>query len=37
MNNLFLCDCESDIITYVNNTILYGCERNMDLALNKLE
>ena len=33
----FSCDCESDIIAYVGNTILYACERNMDLALNKLE
>ena len=37
MNNLFPCDCESDIIAYVGNTILYACERNMNLALNKLE
>ena len=37
MYDLFLCDCESNIINYVDNTTLYVCETNMDLILSKLE
>ena len=37
MCDLFLCDCESNIINYVDNTTLYVCEPNMDLILSKLE
>ena len=34
---LFLCDCESNIMHYEDNTILYACEPNMDLVLSKIE
>ena len=37
MCDLFLCDCESNIINYADDTTLYACEPNMDLVLNKLE
>ena len=37
MCHLFLCDCESNIINYAEDTILYACEPNMDLVLSKLE
>ena len=37
MCNLFLCDCQSNIINYPNETTLYACEPNMDVALSKLE
>ena len=35
--DLFLCDCETKIINYTDNTTLYACEPNMDLLLSKLE
>ena len=34
---LFLCDCEINIINYADNTTLYACEPNMDHVLSKLE
>ena len=34
---LFLCNCESNIINYADDTTLYTCEPNMDLVLSKLE
>ena len=37
MCNLFLCDCETNIINYADDTTLYACEPNMDLELSKLE
>ena len=37
MCDLFLCDCESDIINYADDTTLYACEPNIDLVLSKLE
>ena len=37
MCDLFLCDCESNIINYADDTTLYACEPNMDLVLSKLE
>ena len=37
MWHLFLCDCESNIINYNDNTSLHACEPNMDLVLSKLE
>ena len=37
MFDLFLCDCETNIINYGDDTTLYACEPNMDLALIKLE
>ena len=37
MCDLFLCDCETIIINYVDDTTLYACEPNMDLVLSKLE
>ena len=37
MCDLFLCDCETNIINYADNTTLYTCEPNMDLILSKLE
>ena len=37
MCDLFLCDCESNIINYAGDTTLYACEPNMDLVLSKLE
>ena len=37
MCNLFLCDCESNIINYADYSTLYACEPNIDLVLNKLE
>ena len=37
MCHLFLCDCNSSIINYVDNTTLYACEPNMGLVLTKLE
>ena len=37
MCDLFLCDCETNIINYADDTTLYACEPNMDLVLDKLE
>ena len=37
MCDLFLCDCETNIINYADDTILYVCEPNMDLVLSKRE
>ena len=37
MRDLFLCDCETNIINCADDTTLYACEPNMDLALIKLE
>ena len=37
MCDLFLCDCETNIINYADDAILYACELNMDLVLSKLE
>ena len=37
MCNLFLCDCETNIINYADDTTLYACEPNMDFELSKLE
>ena len=37
MCNLFLRDCESNIINYADDTTLYACEPNMDLVSSKLE
>ena len=37
MWDLFLCDCESNIIIYEDDTILYACEPNMDIVLSKIE
>ena len=37
MCDLFLCDCETNIINYADDTTLYACEPNMDLVLSKLE
>ena len=37
MCNIFLCDCESNIINYVDDTTLCDCEPNMDLVFSKLE
>ena len=37
MCNLFLCDCETNIINYADDPTLYVCEPNMDLILSKLE
>ena len=37
MCDLFLCDCETNIINYADDTTLFACEPNMDLALIKLE
>ena len=37
MCNLFLSDCETNVINYVDDTTLYACEPNMDLELSKLE
>ena len=37
MFDLFLCDCESSIINYVDDITIYACEPNMDLVLSKLE
>ena len=37
MCGLFLCDCETNIITYAEDTTLYACEPNMDLVLSKRE
>ena len=37
MCNLFLCDCESNIINYADDTTLYACEPNIDFVLSKLE
>ena len=34
---LFLCDCESNIINYSDDTTLYACEPSMDLVLSTLE
>ena len=33
----FLCDCESNIINYADDTTLYAFEPNMDLVLSNLE
>ena len=32
MCNLFLCDCESNVINYANDTTLYASEANVDLV-----
>ena len=37
MCNLFLSDCETNVINYVEDTTLYACEPSMDLELSKLE
>ena len=37
MWDLFLCDCETNIINYVDDSTLYACEPNIDLVLSKLE
>ena len=37
MCDLFLCDCETNIINYADNTTLYAYEPNMDLVLSKPE
>ena len=37
MWDLFLCNCESNIINFGDGTSLYACEPNMDLVLSKLE
>ena len=37
MCNFFLCDCETNIINYADDTTLYACEPNMDLVLSKRE
>ena len=37
MCDLFLCDCETNIINYADDTTLYACEPNMDLVSSKLE
>ena len=37
MCDLFLCDCESNIINYADSTTLYACEPNMDFVLSKFE
>ena len=37
ISDLFLCDCETNIVIYVDDTTLYACEPNMDLVLSKLE
>ena len=37
MCDLFLCDCETNIITYGEDSTLYVCEPNMDLVLSKRE
>ena len=33
----FLCDCETNVVNYADNTILYASEPNMDFLLSKLE
>ena len=35
--NLFLCDCETNIINYADDTTLYACQPNKDLVLSKVE
>ena len=35
MCNLFIYDCKSNIINYVDDATLYACEPNMDLVLRK--
>ena len=37
MCDLFLCDCETNIINCADGTTLYACEPNMDLVLSKFE
>ena len=37
MCDLLLCDCETNIINYAEDTTLDACEPNMDLAMSKLE
>ena len=37
MCDLFLCDCKSNIINYVDDTTLCACKPNMGLVLSKLE
>ena len=37
MCDLFLCDCETNITNYANDTTLYACEPNMHLILNKIK
>ena len=37
MCDLFLCDCESNIINYADDSTLHACEPNMDLVLIKFE
>ena len=37
MCDLLLCNCESNIINYADDTTLYACEPDMDLGLSKPE
>ena len=37
MCDIFLCDCQSNIINYADYTTLYAYKPNMDLPLSKLE
>ena len=37
MCDLFLCDCETNIVNYADDTTPYACEPNMDLVLSKLK
>ena len=37
MCDLFIYDCESNIINYADQTKLYACKPNMDIVLSKLE
>ena len=37
MFDLFLCDCQSNIINYADDTTLYAWGPSMDLVLSKLE
>ena len=37
MCDLFLCDCETNIINYTDDTTLYACEPDMDIVLSKHE
>ena len=37
MCDLFLHECEFNIINYADDTTLYACEQNMDLVLSELE
>ena len=37
MCDLFVCDCETNIINCADDSTLYACEPNMHLVLSKLE